>query len=436
MVIDFRVWIGQTTDCKDIHGIRGISINVYLPSMSESLTISQKQARRLAIIHQGLHTTTPFGRGKSGVLKAIEQTGYVQIDTISVVERAHHHVLRSRVPNYKKEYLHDLQIKDRKVLEFWSHAAAFIPMSDYRFTLPIVDHFKAGKDNRPTGDKKLMRHVLDRIRNEGPLMSRSFEPASNPKGDGWWEAKPAKLALLRLFFEGEILVSHRQGFQRLFDLTERVIPSDISTTSPSKEEYADFLIDRHLKAHAFGSASMIAYLRKGMKPTVNKRLKERHAEAGLIRIEIKGMENTDLYASPDLLKSSNSRITKQLKILSPFDNSVIQRDRLSAVFGYDYLIECYVPKPKRIYGYFVLPLLLGDTFVGRLDAKADRKKKVLNIISLHLEAGVDEEAFLVKFAPAIKEFCTFNGCVRIEVLSSVHSALRDKLRGMLRGAIS
>lgn len=399
--------------------------------MSESLFISQKQARRLAIIHQGLHATTPFGRGKNGVLKAIEQTGYVQIDTISVVERAHHHVLKSRVPNYKKEHLHDLQVKDRKVLEFWAHAAAYIPMSDYRFTLPIVNHFKTGKDNRPGGDKKLMRKVLDRVRDEGPLMSRDFEPAIDPKGNGWWEAKPAKLALLRLFFEGEILVSHRQGFQRLYDLTERVIPTDISTVSPSTEEYADFLIDRHLKAHAFGSASMIAYLRKGMKPSVNKRLKERHAEAGLIRIEIKGLENSELYANPDLLKSSGTRIAKQIKILSPFDNSVIQRGRLSTIFGYDYLIECYVPKPKRIFGYFVLPLLLGDKFVGRLDAKADRKQKVLKVISLHLESGVDEDEFLVKLAPALKDFSLFNGCEAIEIQRSVQAGLRDKLMVLL-----
>jgi len=399
--------------------------------MSESITISPKQARRLAIISQGLHTAAPFGKGKNGVLNTIKHTGYVQIDTISVVERAHHHILRSRVPNYNKKHLRDLQLKDRQVLEFWSHAAAYIPMSDYRYTLPIVDHFKAGKDSRPVGDKKLMQYVLDRIRNEGPLMSRDFEPALHPKGNGWWESKPAKLALLRLFFEGEILVSHRKGFQRVYDLTERVIPSDISTLNPSTEEYADFLIDRYLQAHAFGSASMMAYLRKGMKPSVNKRLKERHAGAGLIRVEIKGIKTSELYAHPDLLKDSGTRIEKRIKILSPFDNSVIQRERLSTIFGYDYLIECYVPKPKRVFGYFVLPILLGDRFVGRLDAKADRKKKVFNVISLHIEKGVKEDEFLQKLAPALKSFSLFNGCEAVEIDPSAHSRLVDKLKSLL-----
>jgi len=399
--------------------------------MSESLTITQKQARRLAIIHQGLHTTTPFGRGKNAVLKAIDQTGYVQIDTISVVERAHHHVLRSRVPNYKKSQLHDLQIKDRKVLEFWSHAAAYIPMSDYRFTLPIVDHFRSEKNPWPKADKKMKEFVLDRIKAEGPLMSRDFKALKNRKGDGWWDWKPAKMALQRLFFEGELLVSHRQGFQRVYDLTERVVPSDISTLIPTTEEYADFLIDRHLRAHAYGSASMISYLRKGMKPSVNRRLKERHADGALIGVEIKGLEQSELFAKANLLDASPNRIAKQLKILSPFDNSVIQRGRLSAIFGYDYQIECYVPKPKRIYGYFVLPLLLGDKFVGRIDAKADRKMKVLNVISLHLETRTDEDEVLMKLAPALNEFSMFNGCESLHVQRTVHSGFGDRLRDLL-----
>jgi uncharacterized protein len=400
--------------------------------MSESLTISPKQARRLAIIHQGLHATAPFGRGKNGVMKAIDQTGYVQIDTISVVERAHHHVIRSRVPNYDKSYLLDLQVNDRKLLEFWAHAAAYVPMSDYRYTLPIVDHFRSGKDPWPKGDKKVMKYVLDRIRDQGPLMSRDFEAIKDRKGDGWWEWKPAKRALQRLFFEGELLVSHRQGFQRVYDLTERVIPSEIITKNPSTEEYADFLIDRHLRAHAFGSPSMIAYLRRGMVAAVSKRLKKRYANGELMRIEIKALEKSDLYAKPDLLNHSGTRISKQLKILSPFDNSVIQRDRLSVIFGYDYLIECYVPKAKRSYGYFVLPLLLGDRFVGRLDAKADRKTKTFAVISLHIEKGVDEDEFLMKLMPALREFSLFNGCESIHVRQNNDTGLEDKLEALMQ----
>ncbi len=400
--------------------------------MPVSLSISQKQARRLAIIHQGLHTASPFGQGKNGVMKAIEQTGYVQIDTISVVERAHHHVIRSRVPNYKPGFLHDLQLIDRKVLEFWSHAAAYIPMSDFRYTLPIVDHFKAGKDPWPKADKKLMKYVLDRVKDEGTLMSRDFERARDPKGNGWWQWKPAKLALQRLFFEGDLLVSHRQGFQRVYDLTERIIPAHIATSTPTTEEYADFLIDRHLRAHAFGNRSMITYLRRGIASPVSERLKQRHSEGDLIRIKIKGLENSELYASHDLLDNASTRISRQLRILSPFDNAVIQRDRLSAIFGYDYLIECYVPKPKRIYGYFVLPLLLGDTFVGRLDAKADRKSKTLNIISLHVEDDVDEDEFLMKLAPALRDFSQFNDCNSIQVQNTRHSRLAGKLKNILQ----
>jgi uncharacterized protein len=399
--------------------------------MSESLTITAKQARRLAIIHQGLHSTAPFGRGKNGVMRAIDQTGYVQIDTISVVERAHHHVISSRVPGYNKKHLHDLQISDRQVLEYWSHAAAYIPMSDYRYTLPIADRFKSGKDPWPKADKKVMTYVLDRVKDEGPLMSRDFERLQDRKGDGWWDWKPAKLALQRLFFEGGLLVSHRQGFQRVYDLTERIIPSEVKTANPTIEEYADFLIDRHLRAHGFGNRSMIAYLRSGMAVPVSNRLRQRHSYGELIRIKIKGLENSELYARHDLMESASTRIVRQLKILSPFDNSVIQRDRLSAIFGYDYLIECYVPKPKRIYGYFVLPLLLGDKFVGRLDAKADRKAKVFNVISLHIEDGVDEDEFILKLVPTLRDFSLFNDCELIHIQNTRLSPLAAKLKSML-----
>jgi uncharacterized protein YcaQ len=251
-------------------------------------------------------------------------------------------------------------------------------------------------------------------------MSRDFEAPKERSGSTWWQWKPSKMALQRLFFEGDLLVSHRKGFQRVYDLTERVVPSHLSTTKPTLDEYADFLIDRHLKAHAFGAASMIAYLRGGMKTRVTKRLKERYHNDELVLLDIKGRTGTELYARSDVLNSAGTRISSQMKILSPFDNAVIQRDRLSMVFGYEYLIECYVPKPKRIYGYFVLPLLLGDTFIGRLDAKADRKTKTLNIIFLHIEDDINEDEFLIKLVPALKEFSKYNKCESIEILDKSH----------------
>ena len=382
--------------------------------MPEEVILTPREARRLAIISQGLHSKSPFGRGKNAVMRMIGQLGYVQIDTISVVERAHHHVIRTRVPNYDKKHLLSLQVRDRQVLEYWSHAAAFIPMDDYRFTLPMQDYFRSGKDPWPSVDARIMQHVLERVTAEGPLMSKDFQRADNPKGDGWWEWKPAKLALQRLFFEGSLVVSHRKSFQRVYDLPERILPDSIDTTAPSREEYADYLIDRYLKAHGFGTAKMIAYLRRGMGSIVAKRLQER-AGNDLVRVRVKRIPNAEFFAFPESLEQTSTRIAKDLRILSPFDNTVIQRERLAALFDFDYQIECYVPKPKRVHGYFVLPLLHGDRFVGRMDAKADRKTSKFNIISLYLESSVKLEEVLRSLASAIHGFAEWNGCPQIVV---------------------
>lgn len=386
--------------------------------MSHEIVLSKRDVRRLAVIQQGLNARAPFGRGKDGVRRMIDRIGYVQIDTISVVERAHHHVITSRVPGYRKRMLTDLQVKHRAILEYWAHAAAFIPIGDYRYTIPIQEQFRSGADGWPKADKKVRQFVYDRIRTEGPLKSRDFERLKDRRGDGWWDWKPAKLALQRLFFEGKLVISHREGFQRVYDLPERVLPAEINTSSPSRAEYADHLIDNYLQAHGLGNPKSIAYLRKGMSKMVAKRLTERLKSGELVKVKIDGI-NSDYYANSSIEDALSNRISKQIRILSPFDNLVIQRDRLSELFDFDYQIECYVPRPKRVHGYFVLPLLMGDRFVGRMDAKADRKNKQLNIISLILEPKVKENVFLEKFMPAITDFKEFNNCESVKVLCDV-----------------
>jgi uncharacterized protein YcaQ len=312
----------------------------------------------------------------------------------------------------------DLQVKNRSILEYWAHAAAFIPLRDYRFTIPIQEHFRSGGDGWPRADKRVKRYVLDRISREGPLMSRDFERIKDKKGDGWWDWKPEKLALQRLFFEGELVISHRKGFQRVYDLPGRVLPSDIDTSTPAKEEYADHLIDRYLQAHGLGTAKMISYLRKGMGRIVADRLDKRSVSGELVPVHIKNVKSK-YFTKPDMLTASSKRIAKDIKILSPFDNLVIQRERLFELFDFDYQIECYVPREKRVHGYFVLPLLMGDRLVGRMDAKADRKNGQLNIISLYLEPKVNENLFVEKFIPALRDFADFNNCNRIKVLCDV-----------------
>lgn len=381
--------------------------------MAKPIILSKSDARRLAIAHQGLHAVAPFGKGKKGVYETIAHLGYVQIDTISVTERAHNHILWSRVPDFKQKHLANLQQHDRQILEFWAHAAAYLPMKDYRFLIPTMEYFRNHHDSWPKSDKKTMKWVMDRIRDEGPLKSRDFEAPENQSKAGWWDWKPAKWALQRLFFFGEIMVSHRDGFQRVYDLRERVLPEGIDTTTPTMDEYARYLVLNAIRAHGFARPAEMHYLRKGMGNHVRKAVHALRETGDILPLQIKGVKG-DFFSTAEQLNSP-VRVANKVKLLSPFDNAVIQRDRISDVFGFDFQIECYVPKPKRKYGYYCLPILFGDQFYGRMDVKADRKTKVLELISVVLENKPMPGAFPDAFAKACVDFARFNQCEKIKV---------------------
>ena len=363
--------------------------------------------RRIALNQQGLLKTDSFGRGKLATLRAIEHIGYVQIDTISVVERAHHHALWSRVSNYQPKFLDQL-VKERKVFEYWSHAAAWLPMRDYRFALPRMNKMNGERGWFKNCDKKLIRQVLERIRDEGPLRTRDFED-SRKGNKQWWDWKPAKQALEQLFMQGELMVGGREGFQKVYDLPERVLPDWVDTREPGIEEYASHLIDTTLRAHGFATLKSFCYLRKGqaLRDAVREQLQIR-VEAGLVTTVVL-KDNNLVYADSELLETRAPRSSANVRILSPFDNAVIQRERGRDIFDFDYQIECYLPQPKRQFGYFCLPILYRHRFVGRIDCKAHRKQKRLEVKSIHIEHKIDDD-FGEALDIAIRSFAAFNGC--------------------------
>ncbi|GAC12798.1 winged helix-turn-helix domain-containing protein [Aliiglaciecola lipolytica] len=381
--------------------------------------ISLSEARKLAIVSQGLHKVNPFGYGTKGVLSALQQLSYVQIDTISVVERAHHHSFWSRVNDYSVDML-ALLMKDKQIFEYWSHAAAYLPIEDYRFSLPRKQAFAGGDKHWHTKDVKLNHEILQRISYEGPLRAKDFERSGGEKSSGWWDWKPAKKALEQLFMEGKVMTIERRGFQKVYDLTERALPADTNTIPPTDEEFFRYLITRCLQANGLATLSEITYLRKGIKAKVARQCTEMLENNELRLLKCEGQYYYALPNSNNLLRSQIKR--SQVKILSPFDNLLIQRKRILQLFGFDYQIECYLPQTKRKYGYFSLPLLWADNFAGRMDAKIDRKTGRLHIQHLHIETS-KIEAFLQAFLPTLKAFLTFNQGDSIELkrLTSAHS---------------
>lgn len=372
--------------------------------------------RRIALNQQGLLKADAFGRGKQATLRTIEHIGYVQIDTLSVVERAHHHVLWSRVSNYGPKFLQQL-VSERKVFEYWFHAASWLPMRDFRFALPRMTKMNGERDWFENCDKKLIRHILERVRAEGPLRARDFEDTRKGKNQ-WWDWKPAKQALEQLFMQGELMVSSRQGFQKVYDLPERVLPDWVDTRRPDMQAYASHLIDINLRAHGFATQKSISYLRKGqaLRDAIRDQLQLR-VDAGLITTVV--LNDTSLvYADSELLETRSPRSNAVVRILSPFDNAVIQRERGRDIFDFDYQIECYLPQPKRQYGYFCLPILYRDRFVGRVDCKAYRKQKRLELKSIHIEHKIDDE-FVAALDIAMQSFAAFNGCDAMNDLNNL-----------------
>lgn len=365
--------------------------------------------RRLALHAQGLGASQPFGTGKTGTLRAIAHLGYVQIDTLSVVERAHHHVLWNRVPGYDPADVNRL-IGERQIVEYWYHAAAYLPMCDYRYALPRMLSIRNGESRYfGGGDTRLMKQILARIRADGPMRMRQLDPANKEAGS-WWNQGPGRRAFETLFMRGDLMVCERNGMEKSYDLAERCLPAGIDLRVPSLREYATHLLETTRRSHGVFTLKQLLHLRSGkdLRETM-RRIVDEHVDAGLLeawKSEVGLTAYVDVAALERL-----PRLRRAVRILSPFDNLIIHRDRLAALFGFDYRVECYVAASKRVHGYFCLPILFGDRLVARVDCKAHRSEQRLEVISLHLEdAELDRERFLPALRSELQRFAVFNRC--------------------------
>jgi uncharacterized protein len=372
-------------------------------------------ARHLALHAQGLDGQWALPSGKEGVAQAIERLGYVQIDTIAVVQRAHHHTLWTRCADYAPPMLDELQAQDRRVFEYWAHAAAFIPFRDYRYYLPRMRAYADSPRTREwlAQNESVVHDVLARISDEGALGSADFEAPEGFKRGTWWNWKPAKRALEVLFSTGQLMVSARRGFQRVYDLAERVLPAETNTREPEPAELGRFVVRRALETQGLATANELHWGHR-RQPYVAAALQELLAAGDILPIEIEGLPETYYALTSAVAAGGPARGGPRLHILSPFDNLIIQRRRLGVLFGFEYTIECYTPAAKRKYGYFCLPVLWGEHFVGRLDAKAERKQGTLLVHKLTLEPGAaGDGAMLAALADKLRTFAAFNGCQRV-----------------------
>jgi hypothetical protein len=279
----------------------------------------------------------------------------------------------------------------------------------------------------------LVRQVYKRIKEEGQLTPSDFGDVDNRKRGPWWDWKPAKAALEVLFWRGDLMIRERRNFQRVYDLTERVLPKEVDTTLPSEIEEKTFFIRRALEA--MGVATVQDINRNiGISGRLNKWLNDLLKTGDVSEVRVEGL--TRPYY---ILKSDYQKICRHIpeddrdvRFLSPFDNSIILRDRTEALFDFKYTLECYVPKNKRKYGYFSLPILWRHRLVGRVDPKADRQRKVLIVNNLHLDSSIEGYSFfLTALADRLNSFAGFNKCGHIELSKKIPAKLTRKLTSNL-----
>lgn len=380
------------------------------------MILTLEEAQHRIISAQGLNRSHAFGLGAKATLSSIEHLSYIQIDTISVVERAHHHTLWSRVPNYSSDVLNRL-VKNRSVFEYWAHAASYLPMKDFRFSLPRKKRHADGEAHwfKMTAEhRKERKIILDRIKSEGPLRSKDFEKPVGYKGQ-WFNHSISKQTLEKLFMDGVLMISERKGFQKVYDLTERVLPDNLNTAFPSEEEFSEYLIRSCLRSQELATAKEISYLRRPeAKTQIKKSLQKMLLSGEVIEVQIETNENQYYALSNQIKKTYKNTKSNHVQILSPFDSCVIQRARLNDIFDFNYQIECYVPASKRKYGYFALPLLYKNNFVGVVDLKAHRAEKELEVISIFVKATVKKDQdFKEALSSALSDFSEFNKCEQI-----------------------
>jgi uncharacterized protein YcaQ len=338
------------------------------------------QARAIWMRAQRLDEAEPFGSGPTATRAAVEHLGYVQIDTINVIERSHHHILYTRIPNYRREDLAAALTDDKSVFEYWTHALSYVPVRDYRFFIPAMKRYKTQPDSWfGSVTPKDYRALLKRIRNEGALSIRDIDDdVLVEKDHPWASKKPSKRAMQLGFYTGDLVISRRDGMLKTYELTDRHFgwerPKPTSDT-----HYAQYLLDRALRAQGIVSLDSICYGGLKWKAKVKTLINGAVRRKELMPVEIEGGEGVAHWVAPAVLEQASVGAARgRVHILSPFDPLVIQRPRFKMLFGHDHRFEAYVPAPKRILGYFALPVTVGDEVVAALDLKTDRKEgKVL-----------------------------------------------------------
>ncbi len=379
------------------------------------------------------------------VFETVDRLGAVQIDTLQMVARAHYLTLWSRHGAYDLSLFDRLanDPDERQVFEGWYHAACFVPIHEYRYQLP-QQRLRRESGHRwftdwiaQPGNRELLDGILERIRKEGGQRANNIKGEKHTHGT-WWNWRPEKMALEHLYSFGDLMIAGRVNFQRIYDLTERVLPDWVDTREPTVEERDRFWLERGARALGIGllrNPADYTWMKLGAaRPLIGRMIKE----GTLLEVQgetLQGVQTLALHRdSLDLLEKAAAGEFPALRttFLNPFDNLWWAQGRDEAFWGFRQRLEAYTPAPKRVYGYYCLPILHKDRLVGRFDPKLERKAGILRLKALYLEPGIKpDEELVADVALAMRDFISFHGAHELVIEKSEPAAFGKKLLKVL-----
>jgi uncharacterized protein YcaQ len=375
----------------------------------QSFAVTKSQAKHILLRAQRLDEYAPFGDGPEATRAAVEHLGYVQIDTINVIERCHHQILFTRIPGYRREHLRQAQSIDKTVFEYWTHALSYVPTRDMRFYIGAMRrHWQRRSTWFTAVQPEDLRKVLALIRKRGALTIRDIDDdVLVEKDHAWASRKPSKRALQLAFYRGQVTVSERTGMLKTYELPSRHFGWDRPPKAASERETLNYLLDRALRSQGIVTLDSICFGDAKRKPAMRRLIETRLRRRELVPVELEGAAKLELWARPEVLDESFDPVEELVHILSPFDPLIHQRKRLHLLFDYEHRFEAYVPNEKRLFGYFTLPVLVGDEVVAAVDLKTDREQQKLLVQQWHWVSSSAQKARKRRIEEALHRFERF-----------------------------
>ena len=343
--------------------------------------ITRSRAQAIWLHAQRLDADAPFGAGPAATPAAVRHLGYVQIDTIHVIERSHHHILYTRIPDYRPGHLAQAQAQERSVFEYWTHALAYLAVEDFKY---YVREMRRGPRAHGRWFASVtaadLRRVVGRIRRGGALTIRDIDDdVLVEKSHPWASRKPSKRALQLAFFRGLVTISRRVGMVKSYELTTRHFGWERLPRSATPQETLTYVLERALRSQGLISLDSICHGGIASRPAMRHLIEVKTRRGELLPVDFEGAGECQHWARPETLAPAAEIDPLRIHILSPFDPLVLQRKRLQLFFGYEHRFEAYLPPQRRVLGYFACPVLAGDRIVAALDLKTDRVARRLRV---------------------------------------------------------